>query len=257
MNALYDNPEFLDGYRRLRQSGAAINEPLEIPAMNAALPPVAGVRAVDLGCGEGGLAVRLAEAGAAGVLAVDASEQMLAAAAPHPRVRYQCADLADFDVPQDSADLVVSSMALHYVEDFDALAARVARWLVPGGAFVFTTEHPVMTAPRVAADCVVDDYADEGRRERTWFVEGVVKYHRTIGTVVATLHRHGLRVERVDEPVPTPGQVAARPSLAIHRRRPPILLVSARFAPQGDHRVDGTLELPTGNIGEEDRRGTG
>jgi hypothetical protein len=41
------------------------------------------------------------------------------------------------------------------------------------------------------------------------------------------------------------------------RRRSAILRVSARFAPQGDHRVDGTLELPTGNIGEEDRRGTG
>jgi SAM-dependent methyltransferase len=233
VNALYDDPQFLAGYRRLRQSGQAINEPLEIPAMDAALPPVAGSRVVDLGCGEGGLSVRLAEAGAADVLAVDASEQMLAAATPHPRVRYERADLAVFDVPDGSADLVVSSMALHYVADFDDLVARVARWLVPGGAFVFTTEHPVMTAPLVAADCVVDDYADEGRRERTWFVEGVIKYHRTLGTVVATLHRHRLRVESLDEPAPTPGQVAAQPSLAIHRRRPSILLVSARFGASG------------------------
>ena len=238
MNALYDDPEFLDGYRRLRGSGRAINEPLEIPAMNAALPPVGGARVVDLGCGEGGLAVRLAEAGAADVLAVDASEQMLAAATPHPRVRYQRADLAYFDVPPASVDLVVSSMAVHYVEDFDDLVARIARWLVPGGVLVFTMEHPVLTAPVVAADCVVDDYADEGRRERTWFVEGVVKYHRTIGSIVASLHRHGLRVERLDEPVPTTAQVAANPDLAIHRRRPPVLLISAR-----------ALELLTGNIG--------
>lgn len=238
MNALYDDPDFLDGYRRLRRSGQAINEPLEIPAMNAALPPVAGARVVDLGCGEGGLAVRLAEAGAADVLAVDASEQMLAAATPHPRVRYQRADLANFDVPPASVDLVVSSMAVHYVEEFDGLVARIARWLVPGGVLVFTMEHPVMTAPVVAADCVVDDYADEGRRERTWFVEGVIKYHRTIGSIVASLHRHGLQVEHLEEPVPTSTQVAANPALAIHRRRPPILLISAR-----------ALELLTGNIG--------
>ena len=85
-----------------------------------------------------------------------------------------------------------------------------------------------MTAPVVAADCVVDDYADEGVRERTWFVEGVIKYHRTIGTVVRTLHRHGLRMERLDEPMPNPEQVVAQPSLAVHRRRPPILLIAAR-----------------------------
>ncbi|TCC23332.1 class I SAM-dependent methyltransferase [Kribbella sindirgiensis] len=196
--------------------------------MNAALPPVAGARVVDLGCGEGGLAVRLAEAGAAEVLAVDVSEQMLAAARLHPAVRYERADLADFEVPTGTADLVVSSMALHYVEDFDDLVARVARWLVPGGWLVFTMEHPMVTAPVVAADCVVDDYADEGRRERTWFVEGVIKYHRTIGSIVATLLRHGFQVERLDEPMPNPEQVVAQPSLAVHRRRPPILLIAAR-----------------------------
>ncbi|WP_432885761.1 class I SAM-dependent methyltransferase [Kribbella sp. CA-245084] len=228
--SLYDNPQFLKGYRQLRRTGQGINDALEIPAMDAALRglPVEGARVVDLGCGEGGLAVRLAARGAAHVVAVDASEQMLAAAVRHPRVRYLRADVAGFDLPRGSADLVVSSMALHYVEDFDGLVARVAGWLASGGAFVFSVEHPVMTAPVVAADCVVDDYADEGRRERSWFVDGVVKYHRTIGSIVLSLRRHGFRLESLDEPLPTPAQVAAYPHLAIHRRRPPILLVSAR-----------------------------
>ncbi|GAA2839093.1 class I SAM-dependent methyltransferase [Kribbella solani] len=226
---LYDDPDFLAGYRHLRRTGQGINDELEIPAMNAVLAtlPVAGARVVDLGCGEGGLAVRLAMAGAAEVLAVDASEQMLAAATPHPRVRYQRADLATFDLPSGSADLIVSSMALHYVEDFDILVSRAASWL-SSGVFVFSVEHPVMTAPMVAADGVVDDYADEGRRERTWFVDRVVKYHRTIGSIVATLRRHGFQLEVLDEPLPTPEQVAAHPHLAIHRRRPPVLLVAAR-----------------------------
>ena len=85
-----------------------------------------------------------------------------------------------------------------------------------------------MTAPVRATDCVVDDYADEGRRERSWFGEGVVKYHRTIGSIVATLRRHGFQLELIDEPLPAPEQVAAHPNLAIHRRRPPILLVAGR-----------------------------
>ncbi|RZU13541.1 methyltransferase family protein [Kribbella rubisoli] len=228
--SLYDNPQFLEGYRQLRRTGQGINDALEIPAMDAALQglPLEGARVVDLGCGEGGLAGRLAARGAAEVLAVDASERMLAAAVPHPHVRYLRADVASFDLPCGSADLVVSSMALHYVEDFVGLVERVAGWLAPGGAFVFSVEHPVMTAPVVTADCVVDDYADEGRRERSWFVDGVVKYHRTIGSIVLSLRRHGFRLESLDEPLPTLDQVAAHPHLAIHRRRPPILLVSAR-----------------------------
>ncbi|MFI6827079.1 class I SAM-dependent methyltransferase [Kribbella sp. NPDC050241] len=224
---VYDDPAFLHGYRELRRTGLGLNDELEIPAMDAVLPPVGELRVVDLGCGEGGLAVRLAEAGADEVTAVDASEQMLAAAAQHPAVRYVRSDLADFDLAPACADLVVSSMALHYVEDFADLVARVARWLTPGGSFVFSVEHPVMTAPVIAADCVVDDYADEGVRRRSWFVDGVIKYHRTVGSTLAALRRHGFSLNVVDEPLPTPDQVAHHPHLAIHRRRPPVLLVAS------------------------------
>ncbi|WP_406049261.1 class I SAM-dependent methyltransferase [Kribbella sp. NBC_00889] len=224
---VYDDPAFLHGYRELRRTGLGLNDELEIPAMDVVLPPVGELRVVDLGCGEGGLAVRLAEAGADEVIAVDASEQMLAAAARHPAVRYVRSDLAAFDLPPACADLVVSSMALHYVEDFSDLVARVARWLTPGGSFVFSVEHPVMTAPVIAADCVVDDYADEGVRRRSWFVDGVIKYHRTVGSTLAALRRHGFSLDVVDEPLPTPDQVAHHPHLAIHRRRPPVLLVAS------------------------------
>ncbi|MFC0624053.1 class I SAM-dependent methyltransferase [Kribbella deserti] len=224
---LYDDPDFLSGYRQLRRNGLGLNDELEIPAMDAVLPPVDGLRVVDLGCGEGGLAIRLCTAGAADVVAVDASEQMLAAAAQHPRVHYVRADLASFDQPPGSADLVVSSLALHYVEDFAGLVARIARWLTPGGFFVFSIEHPVVTAPLEAADTVVDDYADEGPRQRAWFVDGVLKYHRTLGTILTVLRRHGFDLDVVDEPLPTTDQVQRHPRLAVHRRRPPLLLVKA------------------------------
>jgi len=85
----------------------------------------------------------------------------------------------------------------------------------------------LVDAPVVAADCVVDDYADEGVRRRSWFVDGVIKYHRTIGTLLGTLQAHGFRLDVVDEPLPTPDQVVRHPHLAIHRRRPPVLLIGA------------------------------
>jgi SAM-dependent methyltransferase len=100
--ALYDDPAFLAGYRELRRTGLGLNDELEIPAMAALLPSTAdGLRVADLGCGEGDLAVRLASAGAS-VVAVDASASMLSQAAPHPRIRYQQADLARLDLPESS-----------------------------------------------------------------------------------------------------------------------------------------------------------
>ncbi|GAA1537432.1 class I SAM-dependent methyltransferase [Kribbella lupini] len=226
--ALYDDPRFLAGYRELRRTGMGLNDELEIPAMSALLPSVdEGLRVADLGCGEGELAVRLASSGAS-VIAVDASTSMLSQAVEHPRIRYLQADLAQLDLPGASLDLVVSSLALHYVEDFAGLVGRIARWLVPGGQFVFSVEHPVVTAPLEASAQVIDDYADEGRRQRNWFVDGVVKYHRTIGSIVEALLAAGFSIEALREPQPSLDQVERKPHLAVHRRRPPLLLISAR-----------------------------
>ncbi|GAB3923295.1 class I SAM-dependent methyltransferase [Kribbella albertanoniae] len=224
---LYDDPQFLAGYRQLRRERLGVNDDLEIPALMALLPPAGGLRVLDLGCGEGGLAERLAVGGAVEVLALDASAAMLANAVQHPRIRYQRSDIAVLSVLPESFDLVVSSLALHYLEDFDGLVARIRRWLSPGGKFVFSIEHPVVTAPLHARDDGLDSYADEGPRQRTWFVDDVVKYHRTASSVLGALLRHGFQLDAVDEPQPSPEQVRASPRLAIHRERPPLLLVAA------------------------------
>ncbi|RDJ93717.1 class I SAM-dependent methyltransferase, partial [Lacticaseibacillus rhamnosus] len=89
----YDDPRFFAGYRRLREQDDGLNEAVEIPALNRFLPSVDGSSVIDLGCGSGALARRIADRGAARVLAVDVSARMLALAVPHPRVRYLRADL--------------------------------------------------------------------------------------------------------------------------------------------------------------------
>ncbi|MFC1401847.1 MULTISPECIES: trans-aconitate 2-methyltransferase [Streptacidiphilus] len=243
---LYDDPRFHDGYRRLRATGAGINEALEIPAMARHLPAVQGASVVDLGCGTGALARRLADAEAAEVVAVDASRRMLANAEPHPRVRFIQADLESLSLPSRSADLVVSSMVLHYVADYPALVRRIADWLRPGGRLVFSQEHPICTAHRgmpgwlqtgeaeegchIGAGWVwpVDDYASEGPRTQHWILEGVGKHHRRTSTLIATLLGAGLDLTAIEEPTPTATALHTRPELAEHLRRPPILLLAAR-----------------------------
>jgi ubiquinone/menaquinone biosynthesis C-methylase UbiE len=105
--------------------------------------PGAGDHVVDLGAGSGYITLPLAR-DVRSVEAVDVSEQMLdrlraaAAAEDIANVHTRLADLTQLDMPDDSADVVVSSYALHHLTDNDkaALVARARHWLRPGGRLV-------------------------------------------------------------------------------------------------------------------------
>lgn len=117
----------------------------------------------------------------------------------------------------------------HYVADFDEIMARIAGWLVPGGEFVASMEHPIVTAlPEPdRGRAVVDQYASEGGRETSWNIDGVTKCHRRLSTIVNAVINAGLTVRHVGEPIPTAETLEQHPGLDFHLRRPPILTVAA------------------------------
>ncbi len=98
---------------------------------------------VDLGAGTGFVTTAIAPR-VGSVLAVDISPAMAvslgerAARAGLENVRTKVADLRELRLPPASADLIVSSYALHHLRDADkrALTAEAARWLRPGGRIV-------------------------------------------------------------------------------------------------------------------------
>jgi SAM-dependent methyltransferase len=211
---------------------------LEHPLFTALLPPLAGLRVLDIGCGAGHLSLYLAQAGAADVVATDLSETMLDLARSrrgHPRITYRRLAIEDLHFEPQRFDLVVSSLAFHYVADYAALIDNIRRWLTPGGSLVFSSEHPIYTA-RLPGDgwiqdqhggWRIDDYFVEGFREETWFVRGVRKYHRTLATLVDTLLVHGMRVDRVVEPAPNADWLRDRPQDREHLRRPMFIIIRA------------------------------
>ena len=99
----------------------------------ADLEPQPGERILDLGCGDGFFTQQLAESGAT-VVGVDASEQMVAAAAERG-VDARCisGEVLPFD---REFDAVFSNAALHWMSDQDAVLAGVFHALKPGGRFV-------------------------------------------------------------------------------------------------------------------------
>ncbi|MFO1162083.1 MAG: class I SAM-dependent methyltransferase [Reyranellaceae bacterium] len=235
---IYDTAAFFEGYSQLPRSRHGLDGAPEWPAVRALLPDLRSKRVVDLGCGFGWFARWAREQGAARVVGIDLSENMIARAREDtrdPLIDYRIADLEGLELPAAAYELAYSSLALHYVEDFARLVEIVHQALVPGARFVFTIEHPIYMAPArpgwsVADGRVswpVDGYSVEGRRVTDWLAKGVVKYHRTIGTTLNTLIMAGFGVRSVVEFAPTADQIAGDPRLAVEAERPMILIVSS------------------------------
>ena len=239
---IYDDPDFLAGYATLGRQVAGLDGAAEWPALRSLLPDVAGRRVVDLGCGFGWFSRWAAEHAAATVLGIDVSTNMLARARADTAagtVEYRCADLDELQLPPDSFDVVFSSLALHYIVDLDRLLSMLARALAPGGSIVCSVEHPIYSAPTSqdfdtnihgARIWPLDNYLVEGERVRTWFVDGVVKQHRTVATYVNSIVDAGLVLDRIVEWGPTAEEVVANPQLADDRHRPWFLLIRATRA---------------------------
>jgi trans-aconitate methyltransferase len=99
------------------------------------LDPQPGERILDLGCGTGDLAQRIAASGAV-PLGLDRSETMIAEARrKHPRLRFVVADAETFREPEPF-DAVFSNSALHWMRNAPTVVETIWRALRPGGRFV-------------------------------------------------------------------------------------------------------------------------
>jgi SAM-dependent methyltransferase len=237
---IYDDPDFFAGYSQLPRSVDGLAAAAEWPDMQALLPPLRGARVLDLGCGFGWFCRWARTAGAASVLGMDLSENMLARAAADTHddaIRYVRGDLDEVQLPMAEFDLVYSSLTLHYVCDLPRLLSQVARALISGGSFVCSVEHPLYTAPSTPgwvegpdgrARWPLDGYLREGPRTTDWLAPGVVKHHRSIGSHVAALSTAGLTLTALVEWGPTDEQLQMHPEWDAERDRPPFLLMSAR-----------------------------
>lgn len=242
---IYDDPAFFAGYSDFPRSRIGLDGTAEWASFRALLPVVAGKRVVELGCGFGHLSRWLAAEGARSVVGYDLSEKMLAsarAATNDPSVEYRRADLETLVLDQGSADLVVSSMTLHYLADFARVAAMLHQAIAAGGDLVFSVEHPVYAARAVPEWVEADDgrqsfaivdYSLEGPRKTDWIVDGVVKYHRTIATMLNTLTDAGFSYRAMDEWRPSPAQLSANPEWHGTELTRPMFLLIAVHKPEG------------------------
>ena len=113
---------------------------------------VAGLRVLDVGCGQGAATRALAAAGAE-VTGADLTPELVAAARRHEAekplgIRYLESDAQRLaELPNAAFDLVTCQLALMDIPDLDATLIAVHRVLRPGGSFVAVLSHPCFLAP--------------------------------------------------------------------------------------------------------------
>lgn len=233
----YDD-EVTDQFLAHRHSGTSSpNVVMEEPAVLARLGDLAGLRVLDLGCGDGAFARTVLAMGARSYLGIDGSPAMIRiarAANADQRSRFDVVSMEELDPAPDSADLVTSRMAFHYLETLDPVLRAALVALSGRGRLIFTVTHPVITShdnrfagPR--GSWTVDDYFERGERRRTWFGKQVTWYHRTIEDYVSAVLDAGFALESISECEPSNALLADEPD-ELHRRRrvPLMLLITAR-----------------------------
>ncbi len=240
---IFDNETFFEGYKALRDNDINYNDLLEQPAMAMLLPDMNGKSVLDLGCGYGHNCLDFVGRGAEKVVGIDISEKMLAVAkeeAAHSKITYLNMSMTDISKLNEKFDIIYSSLAFHYVKDFDAFAKEMFSVLNNGGCLLFSQEHPIITATvdgnghfnkdengkRVSY--TFSNYNEQGERKIHWYVEGVVKYHRTFSGIINALTKAGFKIEEICEPTPEDWAIEKLPTIVKEYIKPNFLIVRAR-----------------------------
>jgi len=212
--------------------GNAYNAHYERPATIALLGDVARRRVLEVGCGAGPLTAWLVDQQAS-VTAIDVSPEMLRLARSRlgDRAAFQVADLEQPLAFADSSfDVVVASLVLHYVRDWDAALREMRRVLAPGGSVVFSTHHPTMDAALHAPD----DYFAVKQVTEVWSKGSgefeVTFWRRPLTAMTSAIAAAGFVIEQLVEPQPQPDlrdldpaahqALRTRPTFLFFRLRP-------------------------------------
>lgn len=236
---IYDNETFFNAYAGMARSQGGLEAAGEWHQLRPLFPNVMGKKVLDLGCGYGWHCKYAAQMGAAEVLGIDSSGRMLAKALSDnadDKIRYELCGIEEYDYPAGTYDLVISNLALHYIENLENVYRNVYRTLKAGGCFLFNIEHPVFTAG-VTQDWIydehqkplcwgIDDYYYPGKRETNFLGQSVIKQHHTLTQILNTLLQTGFQLQAVEEAEP-PQEMMHLPGMENEMRRPMMLLVKA------------------------------
>lgn len=233
--SVYDEGEFYENYMKRRKRPESPNNIIERPILLEMIGNVAGKRILDLGCGDAEIGVELLQQGGASYLGVEGSKNMALAAAENlegTTGQVIHSSMEEWRPHPDFYDFVLSRFALHYLEDLRSVFKKVHDSLVPGGKFIFSVQHPVLTSSTKRegsgrrTDWIVDDYFFQSERAEPWIGRKVIKYHRTIEEYFQLLLQAGFTVDNLREGKPRVENFSSQKEYERRMRIPLVLMIS-------------------------------
>jgi SAM-dependent methyltransferase len=214
------------------------------------LPPVNGLRGLDIGCGEGSNTRELARRGAR-MHAIDVAPTFIRHARDAERaealgIAYNVADATDLPFGSGSFDFATAFMSMMDMADHGRALCEAARVLRPDGFLQFSILHPCFVPPhrrvlrnpdRTTRAIEIAGYFDatDGRIDTWWLTNvpqeerdrtepfRVPRFHRTLSGWVDLILEAGLVIERLTEPCVSVELAEAEPVLEDTRVAPPFL----------------------------------
>jgi SAM-dependent methyltransferase len=170
------------------------------------LPDVTGKKVLDAGCAAGWYSKWLVDHGAR-VTALDFSPNMIKMTKKRLEGN---ADIrqADLNEPlafieDSSIDIVLSSLTLHYIKDWELPLGEFRRILNPAGHLIFSVHHPFMDFAvyhrenYFATELLTDEWDTSAGKVKVQF------YRRPLHKIISSLLQAGFTIEKLLEPMPT------------------------------------------------------
>ena len=181
-----------------------MNKYYERPFIISLLPELKGKVFVDAGCGAGYFSLYAQDKGA-NVIALDISDRMLYLVnKANPNIETHKFDMEkriDFS-EKESVDIIVSSLVLHYVNDWTNFIESSYDVLKKGGKLILSFNHPVYSYVKN----IDNPYFDKKIVSKVWKVEPnsftVESYVRPLGEVMGYILNKGFSEVNIYEPRP-------------------------------------------------------
>ena len=179
------------------------NALLERPSTIALLDNVSGMDVIDMGCGSGIYAEWFIDHKVNHLTCLDISEEMVSLVSEKfgSRVKTYSQDVSKGLPlePDNSADVIICPLVLHYIEDLHAVFRDVQRVLKPGGYMVFSTHHPFADF-----ECSKSgNYFEREYVEEEWNTIGepvkVAFYRRSLTEICDAVCSSGLFISAINE----------------------------------------------------------
>ena len=179
----YDNDENFEKYMERRYGKENANDTLEKPVILDLVGGFKGMKILDLGCGDATLGLEALNEGCQEYLGIEGSINMVEAAnktLKDTTGKVVHTTMESWDFPSNYYNLVISRLAIHYLEEIELIFSKIYKLHKSDGRFIFSVEHSVITSTLqpsgTRTNWIVDNYFINGFREQQWLGGNVYKF---------------------------------------------------------------------------------